>query len=318
MDILTPVSWPIERRLMYEALDGRQRERFEGWKVHLMDRFFPLTSLYYPAVIGTFSWTSSAIKRKWIMKSQAVPNAGTWVTPGDIARDYIAIKYANRRIRCTTDQYIHCIKDKRNTPVYCAPCNLEQAYYVDIKSAYWTICQAVGWDVNYNPGRYLAVGASMSDFPFPDNKMARNCLVSIGLPGGFRFWTGKELTFTRKPNRFVNLILWRLVCDVLNNVAAECIEAGAVYAYTDGFIVSSENLSTVFEVLESWSLPFSIKREGRAIVRAPADYEIDGFKTNVLPRKKTIAMNKTYREHSSWLKLRINHFGSSRIQVDKK
>lgn len=312
MAILTPVSWNIDKRRMFVELYERQETRFASWKVFLLDRFFPLPSLKYPAVIGTFSWTSSAIRRKWIMKSQAVLNGGTWVTPGDIARDYLSIKYHDRRIRCTTDQYNKCVKDRRNTPVFCYPCTLEHGYYVDIKSAYWTICQAVGWDCNYNPGKFLAAGASMHDFPFPDNKMARNCLVSVGLPGGMRFWNGSTLSFQKKPNRFVNLILWRLVCDVLNEVAFECREAGAVYGYTDGFIVDDKHLADVFDVLDSWNLPYSIKREGRAIVRAPADYEIDGHKTNVIPRKVEITMNKTYSEHRTWLKHRLFVFSSRR------
>lgn len=307
-NILVPPSMPLNQQSMYAMIYEREKERFEGYKVHLLDRFFPLTRLKHSAVIGLFAWTSSELRQKWILKPHAVPNGGTWVTPGDLARDYLSEKFQNRRVRCTTAQYAACVQDRRNTPVYCKPCTLEDAVYIDIKSAYWSILKAVGWDVNYLPGRFIGVQSDVSDFPFPDNKMARNSLVSLGLTGGFNLWDGQRLKRLQKPNRFVNLVLYRLVCDVLNNVASDCIDSGAVYAFTDGFIVPRERLDYVIQDINDWGLEYTIKHEGACTVRAPAEYYFPQFSTKVLPRKTPVFTDKVYSEHRTWLKLRFGNW----------
>lgn len=314
---LTPPYMPPEQRDMFYQIYARQQERFSGYKVELVERFFPVTELKEPTIIGMFAWTSSASRSKWILKPHAVPNGGTWVTPGDIARDYLATKYKDRRVRCTTSQYAACVRDKRNPPVYCKPSSLEYAYYLDIRSAYWSILQAVGWDINYNPGRLFGVNSTMEDFPFPNNKMARNSLVSVGLSGGFTLWDGHKLVRVNKPNRFVNMLLWRVVCDVLNNVACDCIDAGAVYAYTDGFIVPAERLTDVQEVITHWGLDWSIKREGRCKVFAPAVYEFPGYRANKRAADRDISVNKTYREHRAFLWSRFSYF-SLRGQANRR
>lgn len=313
LNMLVPPNWSAAKQMMYASIYERQAERLEGYEINLVDRFFPLTDLKEPAIIGLFAWTQAQLKRKWLLEKHAVPNAGHWVTPGDLARDYLAIKYANRRARCTSKQYEACVRDVRSTPLYCVPSELEYAYYVDIKSAYWSIVQAVGWDVNYMPGEYIGVQSDVSDFPFADNKMARNSLVSVGLSGTISLWTGTMLKRQKRSNKFINLVLYRLVCDVLNNVASRCIDAGAVYCFTDGYIVPQERLNDVIEEITSWGLPYSIKAEGKCSVRAPGEYYFPQVRTKSIPRRKPHAISKYYTNSASWLKVIFSNWATRRI-----
>lgn len=298
----------LPRYMMGQYMNEKARERNEGWGVDLIKIFPSLITIKTPTILGSFSWSSLPIKHKWIMEQHAYNFGGGWITPGDIARDYLALKYPNRRMRITTSQYQACVADRRQPPLYCKPCELDDAVYMDLKSAYWSIVRAVGWDVNYNPEKFLGVNSDVEDFPYPDVKLARNCLVSVGLPSAMRMWTGEQLTFVKKPNRFVNLVLWRLVMDVLNGVAWEMIQAGAVYVYTDGFILPRDRVGHASEVARSWGLPIGIKHAGKATVLAPAAYEFPKYKTRAFLRYRKVQTDKVYNPNVRWLKPRFYKF----------
>lgn len=299
----------------------RQRERNEKYHIHVLKRFFDIRRLPHPATLGSFSWSSLPIKTKWLNAPHAFNNGGGMVTPGDLARDYLSIKYPDRAIRCTTDQWQKSVSDRRQPPIYCNPCQLESAVYLDLSGAFWQIVRAVGWDVSYNPGKFLTSNSRMTDFPYPQNKMARNCLVSVGLPAPMRMWTGTEIKFVKKPSKFVNLILWRLVMDVLNSVAADMIDAGAVYVYTDGYILPYEKLDQAWSILESYGLEGRVKFEGEADVVTPACYaftnERDGFRcTEIYRRRKTRArrlVSKFYGSERDFIKRKFTRLAKYAI-----
>lgn len=292
-----------------------RKAKSEGVKVHLLKNWFSVRRLGCSAIIGSFSWTSTSTKQRWILQSDAHNYGAGWVTPADIARDYLETKFGGKKRRIGTKQYKDFYGNRRNAPIWAEPCELEHAVYIDIKSAYWSITKAVGWDVDYMPNQWLRVLSDCRDFPFPEIKMARNCLVSVAADGvsQMRIWTGSELIFKRGGNALVNKMLWSLVMDVLHGVAHECIAAGAVYCYTDGFIVPHDKARDVALVLQSWGLPFGIKHEGAASIRGAGAYKIGAYKTKKWESSHTRTVHKIHANCDvAWLKKRFSKYAIRR------
>jgi len=280
-------------------------EKLQDWTTFIAAKFPPIHEISERVILGSYSWTMPSLKKRIVLQDSAYRLGGGVRTPADIARDYVSVKYEKRRVRITTEQYDACIKTNIDAPLHCIPCYLPDAYYVDIRAAYWSIIRAVGWDVSYLPSRYLSKNSDNHDFPVPEIKMARNCLVSIGLSGNMNIWNGTRITWVSKPNKYANMVLWRLVNDVLNGVATDMIAVGAIYAYTDGYIIPATALNLAQEVAAAWGLDMTIRREGWAKVTAPATYEFPNFKTKVLPRLAPITMTKVYEPDSKWLRWRF-------------
>lgn len=266
---------PLQREMHYQMMEYT-KERLAKWKTQLLTKFFNITRLKYFTFIGSFSWTCETINMRWLYQPITVNYGSGQVTPADLARDYLSVKFPNRKIKCTSDQWHKCvdpeIRHQHQPPIICKPGEYRDMVYLDLKGAFWQIIRAVGWDVNYNPGKYLAKGADMTDFPYPDNKLARNCLVSIGLPTPLRFWDGQKLGFRTRNSRFVNLIAWRLVQDVLNGVALDMQSVGCVYTYTDCYIVPRSKLESAFEILDRWQLIADVRHDGDVKIVAPTCY----------------------------------------------
>lgn len=307
-NLASPHMNHLQSEMHYGMIEA-VKERNQGYEVVLLERFFDIRTLKYPTIIGTFGWTCPALMTKWLHQPFAINVGGGYETPGDIARDYIALKFPNRKPRVTSSQWQACIGERGIPPIFCIPSEFENGAYLDLTSAYWSILKVVGWDVNYNPGKWLSVNSDVLDFPYPHLKMARNCLVSMGLTNDVRNWDGMNLTLTRKPSKFINWVLWRLVADVLNGVATEMVQAGAVYVYTDGYIFPDDKVKDAFEIAESWGLPLSIKNSGKTIVKAAAAYQV-GDKTSkpFTTTRRNIPSDKVDKRPFEFLKKRFKRF----------
>lgn len=297
-----------DQRAMLNAMNEHNRDRQKGWTIYCVKDMPSLTDLNQAVIVGSFAYTCQALKTKWYYKPLCLLTDGGWTTPGDIARDYVALKYPERRIKCTSSQWNACVNNKGIPPLYCKPGSLENGIYLDLRSAYWQIVRSVTWAVDYNPHRYIGTNGDMLDFPYSNEKLARNCLVSIGLSGSMSLWTGTDMVYQKKPNRFINLILWRLVQDVLNAVACDMIEIGAVYVYSDGYILPADVEGLAFEILAEWGLEGRIKKHGAVDVRAPNSYafynEQDGlYQTKPYQSfRHTSAIVKVYDPGRAWLR----------------
>lgn len=245
----------------------------------LLDRWYPMSHLQETAIIGSFSITTPTTR--FLLSRDAFDYGAGFCTPADIARDYIMSKFGNKRRRITTAQYRNFNDQHRAAPIYCAPCYLDHAVYIDIKSAYWSILKAVGWDVDYLPDAFLRVRSDVDDFPFPDMKLARNCLVSIGIEGmsTLKIWNDGTISTKTVGNNFVNKNLWSFVMDTLNAIAHQAIALGAVYVYTDGYIIDASKSDALMELIHRWGLTARIKCEGEAHVRAPAAYRVGEYES---------------------------------------
>lgn len=307
---------PVGQAHMLILMNEYRAEKLEGMAVEIVDRFPPLESLTAMTFLGSFAWTSQATKQKWIKKPFALNIGVPYVTPADIARDYLAVKFGTKPLRCNSRVWREVVNIRKHQPLYAMPCELEQAIYIDLKSAYWQILMLGGWDVEYSPKRFLSPRSDVYDFPVPEVKLARNCLVSMGLPSGVNVWIphkGFEQRKPYKPN--VNLVLWRFVQDVLHGVASDMVNrAGAVYVNTDGYIIPDARMKDAEEVAQSWGLTFTIKETGKATVRGAGDYDIGGHRS---ARLRTYPRYFCYIEpcEIDWLRKKINYW-SWRIDLD--
>lgn len=288
---------------MYNQIADYRAERLEGWRVELVNRLPAYTEMEESCYLGTFSMAQFQRRHKFVLAKHAHRTPGGFLTPGEMARDYLKLHYPKYNRKATYGQIKSCIDDRGTVPLYCLPTKGE-AVYVDLKAAYWSIVRTVGWNVNYHPERFLVCNPDNEDFPFADNKLGRNMLVSTSLPHNLSMWNGRRVVTVQKRNPYQNLILFRLVTDVLNAIAAEMIQyAGAIYVNTDGYIIPAESYDRARDVLDSWGLPYAIKFQGMATVTAIASYKFPTHTTKRVLRERQT--NKIQSVNRQWLKKRF-------------
>lgn len=292
---------------------AHRKEKTEKRRTVLLDRWFPLSQLEETAVIGSFSITTPTTR--YMLAKDAFDYGAGFCSPADIARDYLSTKFGKMRRRITTNQYRNFMDFHRSAPIYCRPQLIPEASYVDIQGAYWAILQAVGWDVDYLPQRFIRVRSDVRDFPFPDMKMARNCLVSVGVDPvtNLKIWNDGQLSMRKTGNMFVNKSLWSIVMDTLNAIAYEAVMLGANYVFTDGYIIESSKEQELIRMIASWGLPARVKHRGFTYVLAPAAYAIGSYQSKPYKRAKrprSFAKITQYVE-PSWLKARLERFSSN-------
>lgn len=299
-------------------MNAIRQEKNEGQSIYIVDRFPPLSSLKGLTFLGSFSWTCLSTRERWVLRQHAYDLGGGICSPSDIARDYIAAKFGKKPLRCNSRQWKEVVTNKKHQPLFARPCTLTSAFYLDLKSAYWQLLQVGGYDVDYMPLRYLSPRSDVYDFPVPSIKLARNCLVSMGLPSGVNVWipnVGFERKATRKAN--VNLILWGFIQDVLHGFAYDMVhQAGAVYVNTDGYIIPQDRMPDAKAVTEAWGLTVAIKEMGEAIIRGAGDYDIG---KHLSERVRTVPKPFTYIKprQIDWLRQKVK-FWSKRINLNQR
>jgi hypothetical protein len=295
-----------------------RNERRNGWTYIPVRQFPKLSELDSETYIGSWAWTQVRKKRRWLKENVITDYGAGWVTPADIARDYLRVKFNGKRLRCNKYQYKALVKNRKSQPLLAKPCTLDNAVYLDLQSAYWQLLMVGGWDIDYMPSGFLAVRSDVADFPFPQNKLARNSLVSMGLPSSVTVWIpDKGLTRRSTGKSNVNLVLWGFVQDVLHTFASDMInKAGAVYVNTDGYIISMDKLETAMRIADEWGLVLRMKERGRATIRGVGDYDIGG---HISKRPRKVARPHKYIEpiERDWLCERVKHF-SHRIDLNAK
>lgn len=208
--------------------------------------------------LGAFSWFARNTRRRWIDADISI-NYLTFYpqTPGEVARDYLKIRYgqAQRIHRSQVD----AVTEHVTPPLVAYPAYLDEAVYVDLKSAYWQIINAIGWDVDYAPGRWLGAGGQPEDFPLPGHKLARNMLVSSALPAARTIWAYDRFRLDRSYNPLINLQLWAATMHVLHGIAYDMLGVGAVYVHTDGYILPANKLHRAFGVASRWQVNLDVK-----------------------------------------------------------
>jgi hypothetical protein len=258
-------------------------------------------------MMGSFSWTDPVNKIKWIRPQHAYTLADVpgYVTPSQVSRAYLHYKYDGQRGRLRKSQAKHCVDNRKGAPLYCTPCYLPDAVYVDLKAAYWSIVRAVGLRPEYLPGKYLAHRGSAFDFPYPEEKLIRNILVSSGLPGFAAKWDGERVNRFRPGNPFLNLMLWSVCMDVLHGIARDMVELGAVYVHTDGYIFPRSQAQAAKNLAALWGLNTGIKYQGECRVWGVATYEFKGSTDTRWRRTAPHFTDKVNPTMRGWLRSRV-------------
>ncbi len=300
------------------AMNALRIEKNAGMTIHIVDRFPALADLQGMTYLGSFAWTCKATNERWVKRQHAYDLGAGIVTPSDIARDYIEVKFGGKRLRCNSKQWAEVVKKRKHQPLYALPCTLPNAYYLDLKSAYWQLLMIGGFDVDYMPKRYLSPRSDVYDFPTPEIKLARNCLVSMGLPSGVNVWIPSYGFAQRKSTKTnVNLVLWGFVQDVLHGFAYDMLtRAGSVYINTDGYIIPDGCMKAADEVIADWGLTVTIRHQGQAVIRGAGDYDIG---ESIGKRQRTIPRRFSYIQprEVDWLRHKIKYL-SKRINLDMK
>lgn len=276
-----------------------------------MKHFPSLTDFTTTTWLGTFSWSNQTMRQRIIDADAIVNLYDVPQVPPEIARDYLRAKYTEKR-RHTQQQFM-AINETRAAPLFAKTGFFTDMALIDLKSAYWSIIQIVGWDVDYNPSRWLGKRSENDDFPIPDNKVARNSLVSAGLLTPTHLWDGKSLLKLKAHNPYINYSLWACVMDVLHSVGTIALKAGAVHIHTDGYILPMKHAALFINELRSWGLTAIVKETGEAAIKGVGSYRIGTRKTKKQYHFTPRTFSNIYTPDISFLKPRIAKLARAKI-----
>jgi hypothetical protein len=268
--------------------------------------------------LGTFSYVSPAKKTtgtRFLREDALIhsPDLQHPVTPTEVAREYLKLHHPEKR-RARREQGDE-IKAPRHAPMWAIPSIVHDASYVDIRAAYWSILNVVGWDTNYYPQKWLSRGRRPTDFPLPDDKVARNSLVSLCRATPARIWKSGKNEYRRIHNPHENHHLWAVVMDVLNAIAHYAVtECSAQYVNTDGYIVPSRFSDKLMTYIDEWGLQARAQERGRAVVKSIGAYKI-GAKRTLLYDART-QVHELREVHSPadvpWLQSRFSKIAATK------
>lgn len=264
-------------------------------------------------MLGAHSFALVQTRRRLIKKRIYIePDIAE--TPSGIARDYLKIEYIQGP-RGTKSQLAR-VSGIEPVPAYAAPHKFAHGIYLDIRSCYWSIMNIVGWDVDYNPGYWLSPGKKPKNFPFQDHKIARNCLVSAGRMTGIPMFDPRKLPdnpyrIVRSGNKLTNNQLPRLIHDVLNSIAEQCINAGAIYFNNDGMIAPTPGIAAKCSgIVSDWGLTVRIKGEGAGEVKGSGVYRVGSARTlTYRSLRDAMPLNNIYPpSYKKWLQKEFSFF----------
>lgn len=278
--------------MILSQLIEQAQKRADDWQTFRVHKFPQVEKIGEIVMLGAHSFALIQTRRR-LVKEKIDLDPVTYETPSALARDYLRIVY-KRGPRGTKAQ-LGKVEGLPPVPSYAAPQKFAHGFYIDIQSAYWSIMQVIGWDVDYNPGLWLSPGRPPLDFPFPDHKVARNCLVSAGRMGAIDPETKRPRGILRfdprklpddpfdeviRGSELKNNQLPRLIHDILNVMAMQAIDLGAIYVNNDGYIARDmKSRDKIMQMILDWGLIGRIKGEGRGEVKASGTYEVGRIKT---------------------------------------
>lgn len=294
--------------MLLDDLRGRGEDRYLKYP-YIFDYPDSILEVKVPAFVGDFSLTATGGLFRWLRKTAVVRPFGFDQSVTEVTRDYLSLKYKlPLKIR---KAQIDATKDIPGAPLMALPGSYGDGVYIDIKSAYWQIVRAVGWDVEYFPGRYVAVGSSHEDAPefLVKQKLFRASMVSMCRTRDAHIYDGVSSIYSKSmSNPYVNYRLLRFVMDVLNGIAWEMSKkiVALWYVNTDGYIVSRAEVGTAISILTSWGLEFDIKGEGVTKVWGAGSYRVGSLNTR--RPGNNLSINNLTEVNYEWLKMRFRRF----------
>lgn len=261
-------------------LEDRAHGRRDRWQTFETSKLPEPFELNEPTIVSRYTRCGMVTHTRHLLTSVLVSVNGCFETPSAVARDYLMLKYKYGP-KWTTAQRERIEAEVTDHPLYCRPTKFKEGAYIDLRAAYWSVMLRAGWDVNYNPGEWLAVQDPPVDFPWYYDKRARNSLVSVARSTQMTVWRpDKGYTIETRPNKRPNSQLYCLIMDVLNAVAFEAVEAGAVYVFADGYISPDPRTTErIIKRVEEWGFGCRIKGIGRGEVYNVGSYRVGDLRT---------------------------------------
>lgn len=282
MSTTTPILMPTlqqnianDATLSHLLIGQALASKYIGWDIHKVSELPSIRSYDELVFGGGFSYTFPQRQMKAIVEDYAVRIVDIDATPSAIAREYLKMHYPAKR-RAFNLQRV-AILQPRKAPGFVDPGVYPDMVYADVVSAYWSIMKLVGWDVDYYPENFVLAGRAPLDFPFPDNKLARNCLLSSAMLTTVEIWKNRSWSYHRRGSSLINYSLVALVMDVLNALAWDALECGAVYVATDGYIIPRDNLGKLSDRVTSYGLSLRTKYTGDAEITSIGGYRVGAY-----------------------------------------
>lgn len=290
---------------------ARWKSRQEKYKTILRHSLPEARVLNEPYFRGTYSVTLTQTRTRFVLPRHLCVLQEVSETPTAAARDYLVVKYKKpRRVNPKFAREIETDFARTAFPLYAKPRELMRGFYVDITKAFFSILQMVGWNVAYCPQRYLSAGTPPTDFPFVENAVARDMLVSAAASKFISLWMPTRPSeharfFSRLYNPQINL----LVRDVLHACAQDAVRAGAIYVAMDGYIAPDEKSAlAIIDACAQWGLHARVKAEGAG--------RVNGIHSYTVGEKYTLRQTSAHAERSflkeipyaRWLKARVTAF----------
>lgn len=289
---------------MIKAMDKVAIERASKYAQQFIDVPFPHPREWGGGMVfvGGFSLTLTQARVQYLRDVIPLPNS--FITPTQASRDYVTVKYPER-LRSKRSQWEWWQAFGRAQPMATTRGRYRDMVYIDLKSAYWSIVSLVGWDAEYFKS-YIVRGQDMSDFPFSDNRVARNSLVTNFLPQNHTIaYLDGNLVPLPTGKRMQNFGLWCLVMDVLHAVAWDMWHRfKAVYVNTDGYIIPAHAQDSAMEYIwKKYGLIARQKGRGIAQVWGVGCYDIGTHRAKTIAKyaQDVYAITDTGEKHRTML-----------------
>ena len=279
---LTPKFSTLEQTHKKALMSSLIRSKWDKYdRLEAVDQLPPLE--YFgsaPVWLGSWSRTSTALREKYVLSSVAVrpdDTAPALCTPSELARTWVDVT-VEKRLRATRRQGEFWDEYHHNAPAYARTGLYKDMVYLDLKSAYWSIMQVVGWGAEYHHDMIVR-RYPVDDFPFPHIKMARNALATVALDTPSQMWHDGRI-IEKSGKRIINKSIYYLCVDILQAIALDMLEFRPVYINTDGYIIPRHfEEFAIRKIGERWGLYMERRHAGNAVITGIGSYQIGSHKT---------------------------------------
>jgi len=176
-------------------------------------------------------------------------------------------------------------------PRFARPGVIEDAMYMDIERAFYSIYKRLEWDIDVSlTARVFARGRlSLADFPYPCHRLARNTVIGLAISKFVMLWTdGIPQRFERRGGLW-NPHLCAAIFLTLNCCAWKAIGLNARYFNQDGCIIAADRAQEYAEYCARWGLRARPKAAGDSVVRAAGAYRVGGVVSGTFALSSRVA-----------------------------
>jgi len=286
-----------------DYIEDRAHARRDRWHTTEVGVLPEPIDLNEATIVSRYARCGIETRRRFIRTDVLVSVNGCFDTPSSVARDYLMLKYRHGP-KWTGRQRDVIRAELFGHPLYVKPTKFVEGFYLDAVAAYWSGLVRFGWDVNYYPGKWVGLSDPPLDFPWQYDKLARNSLVSIGMSTKVTMWRPENgYRMETRPNPRPNSQLYCLISDVLNGMACDAIDAGAVYAFTDGYIAPDEpTMHRVAARIREWGFECRIKGAGRGEVTNLGSYRVGTYRSRGSLEAPSEYQSVKHLSYHNWLK----------------